>query len=459
MRNTIRFALPFIPILIAGLAILGWNIGNDDLEASFLPFAGMNTSTATGIILLAFGVLVYQPLRWPRRVRVVGFCLASAVVMGGAFQALRILGVLMTDRIDAFTTPEGFRSMLGFVAPNTSVDFILLGLATIIARLPARRRSEVAANRLTMASQSLAVGAALIALLALTGHLYNNDVFTGVGAGVPMTINAAICFILLAQAVLRISPGYGLMRYISNPGPAGSMAKFMLPVSVCAPIGLGWLRILGMRLHLYNAEFGVSLSVMLNVVLLFVVTFVVARKLYQTDQVAREAERELLYRATHDSLTGLVTRAVFREQLMRRLTLAARRRSPPFAVFYLDLDGFKQVNDRLGHDAGDRLLVQVADTLRACTRASDTVARLGGDEFVILFEELDTPSDAKVLADRILASMPTCFGQGDKIVQVGISIGVAINAPHDMTPDEILRDADMALYRAKTKGKGRYEMA
>jgi diguanylate cyclase (GGDEF)-like protein len=101
----------------------------------------------------------------------------------------------------------------------------------------------------------------------------------------------------------------------------------------------------------------------------------------------------------------------------------------------------------------------VADILRACTRSSDTVARIGGDEFVILCEELEAPGDATLLAERIVRAMPRRYGKGEQSVPIGISIGVTMNPPRHATPDDILQEADMALYRAKMAGKGRYELS
>ena len=178
--------------------------------------------------------------------------------------------------------------------------------------------------------------------------------------------------------------------------------------------------------------------------------------LFAEDLKRGAAENQLRHRASHDLLTGLANRAVFFDRLQQRIDLMKRRGGPPFAVFYLDLDGFKQINDFLGHEAGDQFLIQSADVLRQCTRGTDTVARIGGDEFAILFEEIEHVGAMEYLAQRILQAFPKQFGDGAGL-PVGVSIGMAASRVEYVIPEDILRCADIALYMAKASGKGRSE--
>jgi diguanylate cyclase (GGDEF)-like protein/PAS domain S-box-containing protein len=171
--------------------------------------------------------------------------------------------------------------------------------------------------------------------------------------------------------------------------------------------------------------------------------------------LAREAEAELRYQALHDSLTGLPNRAL----LIDRLSMAAHRqqRVPDdaeagLAVLFLDLDHFKLVNDSRGHEAGDRLLVEVAARLSGAVRDTDTVARLGGDEFAVVCEE-STPADADLVAERIQDSLRMPFDLGGEPVHVGASIGIAMSPPHSIS--DLLRFADAAMYTAKVSGRSR----
>ena len=132
-----------------------------------------------------------------------------------------------------------------------------------------------------------------------------------------------------------------------------------------------------------------------------------------------------------------------------------RRENDSYAVFYLDVDGLKQVNDQLGHQAGDELLRQVAELLKNCTRSSDTVVRIGGDEFIILLEE-NSKGNEVTLAKRILEEMPNMFISEKGQRPIGLSIGIAIPSKEETDPDNIIRSADEALYEAKTSGKNKF---
>jgi diguanylate cyclase (GGDEF)-like protein len=166
----------------------------------------------------------------------------------------------------------------------------------------------------------------------------------------------------------------------------------------------------------------------------------------------RRLEEQLTHQAFHDPLTGLANRALFRDRVSHALALAQRRGSP-VTVLYLDLDDFKNVNDSLGHAEGDRLLISAAERFLACARSADTVARLGGDEFAILIEGSEG-HDA--LPERLAAAMSHPFSLSGNQLRVTASIGVATASPGD-SADDLLRNADMAMYAAKRHGKGRAE--
>ena len=166
----------------------------------------------------------------------------------------------------------------------------------------------------------------------------------------------------------------------------------------------------------------------------------------------RRNEARIAQMAHHDALTGIPNRVLF--QLRLQEALARSRRGAPFAVLYLDLDRFKVVNDTLGHPVGDGLLQAVSARLQAELRETDTVARLGGDEFAILQVDADQPQHATTLAQRLVQLLGAPYRIGEHQVDVGVSIGISISAGDDDNADTLLKNADLALYRAKADGRG-----
>jgi diguanylate cyclase (GGDEF)-like protein len=169
----------------------------------------------------------------------------------------------------------------------------------------------------------------------------------------------------------------------------------------------------------------------------------------------KSLERELRRQSLHDSLTGLANRVLFLDRVEE--TLATTRSLGSVAVIILDLDGFKGVNDSLGHVAGDELLSQVSRRLGRCIRPGDMLARLGGDEFAILLPHLGKESDASAVAERLLAEVSKPLRVANRELSVSASLGIAF-ATADSSSEELLRNADVAMYVAKDAGRNRYEL-
>jgi diguanylate cyclase (GGDEF)-like protein/PAS domain S-box-containing protein len=168
-------------------------------------------------------------------------------------------------------------------------------------------------------------------------------------------------------------------------------------------------------------------------------------------------EEQLRHQAFHDPLSGLPNRALFMDRLEHAF-VRANRRGDKIAVLFTDLDNFKVINDSLGHEVGDQLLVAVAERIKHCLRPEDTAARLGGDEFTILIEAVDSMTDAVRVAERIAEILQPPFALDQHEVFSTTSIGIALSSPLQKQPADLLRHADLAMYRAKHKGKARYEV-
>ncbi len=184
-------------------------------------------------------------------------------------------------------------------------------------------------------------------------------------------------------------------------------------------------------------------------------TFGISRDVTQRKQ----AEEQLQRRALYDPLTDLPNRALFLDRLQHLFHRSRRALgSSPFAVLYLDLDRFKAINDSLGHQAGDELLIATARRLERCLRPGDTLARLGGDEFTVLLDAINCEADATGVAERIHEEMSAPLELRGHEVFTSISVGIALSSAGHRNPEEMLRDADTAMYRAKAGGRARHQV-
>ncbi len=248
-----------------------------------------------------------------------------------------------------------------------------------------------------------------------------------------------------AEAIRRNTP-YAIAA--AEPDSAGALDKDMPGVSsgyVCIPI---WVQ---------QQRFGVSLlftgeDVDLDMVVADITSLA---DTIRPALLRKVTEERIRFAAHHDDLTQLANRLMFQDRL-RSALVSARAAGRGFALLYLDLDGFKLVNDTRGHEAGDRLLVTVAERLRDSVRDSDTVARIGGDEFAIIQQFGDDPVAASSLAERLQEKVAQPFDMVGGPQLIGVSIGIALYPQHGETPDALLRNADTALYRAKKSGRNTF---
>ena len=172
----------------------------------------------------------------------------------------------------------------------------------------------------------------------------------------------------------------------------------------------------------------------------------------------KHKEAQLLRNAFYDGLTALPNRILFTDRLRQAIERSKRRNHYHFAVLFLDLDGFKAINDRFGHQMGDNFLIAIAQRLESCLRGGDTVARFGGDEFAILLEEIKDVSVAINIAKRIHESLALPLNLNGHEIISAASIGIALSGSKYNEPESLLRDADIAMYRAKHQGKARYSI-
>ena len=182
---------------------------------------------------------------------------------------------------------------------------------------------------------------------------------------------------------------------------------------------------------------------------------VVSREINGMLDELQKVEEEVKYQANHDALTGLANRRLLSE-LIQHAIYHAGRYGKNMAVMFMDIDAFKTINDTMGHDFGDKILKEVSDRLLKSLRKSDILARIGGDEFIILIENVDNFERVKTIANNILNKFHKAFIIDEKEYRLTISIGIAIFPSDGQTSDTLLKNADIALYKSKDKGKDQY---
>jgi diguanylate cyclase (GGDEF)-like protein len=291
----------------------------------------------------------------------------------------------------------------------------------------------------------------------------------------------AIGLFLLGGAVFFARPRDGIAGDLTGEGSGSAMARRFLPAVMFAPLLLGWICLHGLRTGLYGTELGVAIYSNLSVVVFGFLVWLNARKMNveyaqrsaaeteirtlnaelegrvaERTEALRNSEASLSYSAQHDYLTGLPNRMLLNDRVNQAIIFAPRL-NKKIAVLFLDLDGFKHINDSLGHPIGDKLLQSIAQRLVKCVRASDTVSRQGGDEFVVLLSEMAQSEDAAITARRMLQTVAEAHPIDPHELHVTASIGVSVFPDDGMDAETLIKNADMAMYQAKENGRQSYQ--
>jgi diguanylate cyclase (GGDEF)-like protein/PAS domain S-box-containing protein len=441
---------------------LGFGLGYD------VPLVALSLAVALAATTAAFAVAMRGGLAWAA---------VGGAVLGLGIGCMHFLGV------------AALQSMVVVrYATGTCALAWLAGVAFGVAALClATRRQFLAAAALAALA---VVGLHFIAMTGTTMLVLGSRVgAANVLAGAPLagTVAGVVLFILVASLIAAVADGYLERR---NRAEALRLRRFAdstfegivflrenvvsdVNAPLCRMLGRASGEIIGRRLEEFvvrprNAAPQAASTAEAELVGADGATRpieILIRKLGEGGGEAvmavrdlsdrKRAEQRIQHLAHHDSLTGLANRTLFRDRLAQAMALAERS-GRGVALLCLDLDGFKAVNDLLGHPVGDAVLVEVGNRLVACLRDSDTVARLGGDEFAIVQSFIDQPRGAAGLAARVVELLAEPFEVEGQRVCIGTSVGVALFPSDATAPETLLRDADLALYRAKHDGKGTF---
>lgn len=439
-----RGALTLLAVGLTAYLLADVTWGVQELRGGGVPYPSLYL-LAYPLVGLALLRLSPLPSRFLKRLRL---ALDSLIVVGGV--ATLLWWTVLHTYLPVGQRPD-LSTVVNFLYPLFSLGFLTLLLMLVLQgqRLPRHLTVLGLGLGITVAADLWYVWVNLVgdfytghpadglfstgvALWALGGWLATDPEHRGHGLRVPLPLNLRRAFALLPYLTVG----------------ALSVMVLWLPLSA------------NLR------ERGVLVGAVLTMLLVLIrqgVTFHdnlrLTRRLRDTNRELEHANaelersrRQLGHQARHDALTGLPNRLHFEEQLRRALRPGAFGQLEPFAVMFLDLDGFKEVNDSFGHAAGDELLVQVAARLRASLRASDLVARQGGDEFLVLLRPANT-AEAVASGQRLLASLAKpLFVRGNRL-RVSASVGVSLFPPHSRDAAELCRRADLAMYQAKGQGK------
>jgi len=437
-------------LLVGAAVLIGWELDIEVLKRMVPGLTAMNPMTAVAFMYLGCALGIHATNR-SKVERAVAIVLAAVVVALGLTRILGLAGVwdpeldktLFADKLAGADFGRQNR-----LAPNTAFNLLLLGMALITIDRPI--------NRFNWPAPLLALVAAMASLLAMMGYAYGLPSFYGVGNNIAMALPSALTFLLVAVGVLAARPSHGIMAVFASDTSGGTMIRRLLPAVLVIPVALVGLQLAGQRMMIFDTALGLWL---LAITIMTVLTVLVARNaqlLYRSDIDRVTAERTLAHQAGHDALTQLPNRRFFVERLASEFERAHDSQTPA-AVLLVDLDLFKVINDSLGHVVGDELLLAAARRIETCLGGDEIAARLGGDEFTVLVPATAGRERAVEVAEAIKKAFEHPFILGLHEVFTSVSIGIAFSEGLD-APADLIRHADIAMYRAKARGKARWEI-
>jgi diguanylate cyclase (GGDEF)-like protein len=407
----------FIPSYESALAI-------NDLVTAVLLFGQINRRRSRAFLALACGYLFNATM-----------IVLHALCFPCEFSATGLLGA--TDQTTAWL----------FVFWHGGFPLFVLGYALLPVQDQPSDYLHRSGNAILFSIIGVVAAVAALTLLATAGHsllprIIENGNFT------PMILSGVSPMLMVLSAAALFALWRRPERAAIDVWLMVVMSAWLLDLTLSAVVSssrydLGWY---------VGRSYGFLAACCLLIVLLFEMNQLY-RRLTEALSVAQTLQEHLTYRAENDSLTGLPNRALFYDRLETAITRCQRSKKL-MALFYLDIDHFKTINDNLGHAAGDDLLRSFARRLLQCVRASDTAARLGGDEFTIILENLASREAAQGFIDKLMAALRRPYGADD--LHATASIGIVYFAGGEIKADGLLKRADAALYRAKHRGRNGY---
>ena len=456
-------AAAFVVTTIGTAVLVGWTLDIELLKRVAPGLRVMNPVTAVAFILCGFSLALLRESRLTSRRRLGAQLLGAAVFFIGTAEVVATLTGYPIELDHALFPSQVERSGLAHtndMATTSAIAFMLFGMALVYFGGQSRL-----SHRLSQVTSTVGT---IFGLVPLIAYLYGADMEHGFGALVPMAAHTSLSFVMLGVGLL-IAPGTQAIKLVSRADQGGRIVRRFFPSVVLTIVFLGYFRLAGQHAGWYETEMGAALMVAATIValggLLWWNAAVISRAdqrrlaieatLQLSESALRAANEALALQVRTDSLTGVANRMALDEELDRAVQNVHRYESEIFSVLMIDVDYFKRYNDSFGHLAGDDVLHGVARLLETTCRATDIVGRYGGEEFAIILPHTAEPG-AREIAERLRAAVESHeWPHADVTVSVGIATGSADTAD----ADEVLREADFALYIAKQSGRNRVRHA
>jgi diguanylate cyclase (GGDEF)-like protein len=443
-----------VAAIVSSLVLIGWALDIELFKRIFPHLVAMNPTTAVAFILLALALWLSRLETPERRILLIARWCAGLVALVGLLKLSEVIfgwemGVdQLFFRAKLSIDPTGQPNRM---APNTALNFLLLACALLFLK--------VKSARLFYLAQALVVVSIFDSLLPIIGYVYGTKLFYGIGSFVPMALHTALIFLLLGIGILSARAGRGLTKTIIDSGMSGVMVRRLLPAVIALPIIIGWLRLEGQRLGLYDNELGVALMVVAHILIFALLIWWNSFLLFRLDIQRKQAEEELHKLSLTDDLTGSRNRRGFLLLAEQELKLARSKRTGlGLWLIYADLDGLKAINDSLGHEVGSQAIIHASAIMRETFRETDIIARLGGDEFAILAVSND-PQGGSFMLRRLEENVGSFNVREHLPYGLSLSTGVVqVEAERVASIEEVLREADQKMYEHKRSKKKEQEV-
>lgn len=447
-RHWLQRLSPAFGALAAAIGVcvlIGWWAGLDRLTTVFPHLAAMRANTALGLVLCGVALVLLGRRDSSARRKWAGKTCAAAAALLGALTGLQFLaGADFGIDTLLVQNPGSGSGAPGRMAPGSAASFAMLGaaLALIDVRNPPTRIAAEAATLITGA----------IGLATLVAYAYSTASEGGFESYTEIALHTAAAFIMLSAGLLFARPERGAMNRLTSASIGGSIVRRVLPLAVLGPAVLGWLTLVGEQVGLYSLQLGLALYGVVLICSLAVLTWLVGGIIDRADNDRRRAD-ELHRLALYDDLSGLFNRR-YLDHVLEEECRRAVRYGCGISCVMIDIDGFRQVNKRLGHPVGDWLIRQVAHVIRGLAREADIASRFGGDEFFLVLPETDQ-AGAIILSERLRDAVEDRrFGAGQLPDPITISLGVFTPTEvADIEPEALIRNAKAALRLAKAQGR------